>query len=142
MIIPDINLLIYAYNSDAPRHKSSKKWWEELLSGGEIVGLPWAVSCGFLRLMTHPRVMVEPLVPGEAIEIMKDWFSVPNVRTVTPGSTHLDVLEVILGEVGSAGPLTTDAHIAAIAIEYNADVHSNDNDFDRFSGLRRVNPLV
>ena len=142
MIIPDINLLVYTYNADAPAHSPAKRWWENVLSGSEIVGLPWAVICGFIRLMTNTRVLLTPLTPEEAVDYVRTWFSVAHVRAVSPGPQHIDILGNILGSVGAAGPLTTDAHIAAIAIEYTAVLHTNNAAFDRFPGVRRVNPLV
>lgn len=141
MIIPDVNLLVYAYNRDAREHGVARRWWEELLSGTESVGLPWAVSCGFIRLMTHPAVLVRPLAPGTAVAHVRSWLERANVEPLEPGARHLEVLERLLGEAGVAGNLTTDAHIAALALEYQCEVHSNDSDFGRFSGLRWRNPL-
>lgn len=50
------------------------------------------------------------------------------------GPNHLDILSGLLE--GPVGPnLVTDAHLAALAIEHQAELHSNDSDFSRFSGL-------
>ena len=141
MIVPDVNLLVYAYNRDAREHAGSRAWWENLLGSSQTVGLPWAVSCGFIRLMTHPAVLVTPLQPLRAIAHVKSWLDRPNVEVLDPGPRHLEVLEELLGNLGVAGNLTTDAHLAALAIEHQCELHSNDADFARFSGLRWRNPL-
>jgi len=141
MIIPDVNLLIYAYNADAPHHLCAKTWWESLLNGQQRVGLPWAVMCGFIRLMTHARVLQIPLPPKAAIAHVQSWLARDCVQLVDPGPKHLALLEQLLVQAGIAGAITTDAHLAALAIEWQAELHSNDHDFARFSGLRWHNPL-
>ena len=141
MILPDVNLLLYAYNSDARHHPAARGWWEQLLSGDEIVGLPWAVGLGFVRLMTHPAVLQAPLAPGVAIRHVRSWLERPNLIVIEPGPRHLDVMESLLEDLGIGGNLTTDAHLASLAIEHQAELHSNDTDFGRFSGLRWRNPL-
>jgi len=141
VIVPDVNLLVYAYNVDAPAHVAARRWWEALLSGDETVGLPWVVSCGFVRLMTHPAVLLMPLDTSRAIGHVRSWLGLPNVDVLEPGPRHLELLEVALAHAGVGGNLVTDAHIAALAQEYQAEVHSNDVDFGRFSGLQWRNPL-
>jgi toxin-antitoxin system PIN domain toxin len=141
MIVPDVNLLVYAYNRDAPHHARAKAWWEGLLNAPEPVGLPWAVVCGFVRLMTHPAVLVTPLGTDRAFRHVRRWFKSPPVEVLEPGPRHLEIFERLLRAAGVAGNLTTDAHIAAIAIEHQCELHSNDADFARFPGLRRHDPL-
>jgi hypothetical protein len=141
VIVPDLNLLIYAYNEGAPNHEPAKRWWEGLMNGTERVGVPWAVAIGFVRLMTNPRVLVHPVPPGEAIGHMRAWFRSPQVTPLSPGPDHLARLGGNLAAAGVGADLVTDAHIAAIAMEYQAEVHSNDTDFSRFPGLRWRNPL-
>jgi toxin-antitoxin system PIN domain toxin len=142
VIVPDINLLVYAYNLDARDHVAARRWWEGLLSSTEGVRVPWAVSCGFIRLMTHPAVLARPLAPERAVAHVQSWFDRANVGTLDPGARHLELLGRLLGDLGVAGSLTTDAHLAALAIEHQCEVHSNDADFARFPGLRWRNPLV
>jgi len=141
MIIPDINLLVYAYNSDAPRHESACLWWEELLSGHRIVGLPWAVALGFTRVMTSPTVLLEPMSVVEALDRVWEWVHRPQVQIVVPGPRHLTILANVMTEANATGRLLTDAHLAALAIERQAELHSTDTDFARFPGLRWRNPL-
>ena len=141
MIVPDLNLLVYAYNDGAPRHHSARRWWESLVNGVERVGIPWVVSTGFVRLMTHPKVLVYPATPEQAVDYVREWFRFPHVTPINPGSDHLTHLRRSLAAAGVGANLVTDAHIAALAKEYQAEVHSNDTDFSRFPGLRWRNPL-
>jgi len=141
MIVPDVNLLIYAYNRDAPHHADAKAWWEELLSSSDPVGLPWATTLGFIRLMTHRAVLVTPLPAKDAIAHVRSWYLRPNVSVLEPGPRHLDLLDYLFESLGIAGPLTTDAHLAALAIEHQCELCSNDADFARFPGLRWRDPL-
>ncbi len=71
-----------------------------------------------------------------------EWFTCPNVAVLEPGRRHWAILSDLLERLGAGGDLVTDAHIAALAIEHQAELHSNDADFTRFSGLRLVNPLL
>lgn len=141
MILPDVNLLVYAYNSEAPLHNEARQWWEHLLNGTESVAIPWAVSCGFVRIMTHPRVLETPMRPEAATDLVRSWFDVPVVSVASPGRRHLELLRSLFVSLGVGGNLVTDAHIAAIAIELQAELHSNDTDFSRFPGLNWRNPL-
>lgn len=141
MIVPDINLLVYAYNDGAPHHEPAKRWWESLVNGTERVGVPWVVLTGFVRLMTHPRALTSPISPSDAIAHIRGWFRYAHVTPINPGTEHLKLLARNLEAAGVGASLVTDAHVAALAMEYQAEVHSNDNDFSRFPGLRWRNPL-
>lgn len=141
MILPDLNLVIYAHNADAPDHAASRSWWEGLLNGSEPVAIPWAVVFGFVRLMTHRAVLVSPMSSTVAVAHVRSWFAQSNIEHIEPGTQHLDVLDRLLSAAGAAGNLTTDAHLAALAIEHQCELHSNDTDFARFPGLRWRNPL-
>ncbi len=142
MIIPDVNLLVYAYNSDAPDHHAARNWWEHSLSGIQTVGLPWVVVLGFLRLMTSRRLLATPLFPSEAMAHIRSWLKQPQVQIIEPGPRHIDLLENLSETARVTGELTTDLHLAALAIEHQAELHSNDSDFGRFPGLRWSNPLT
>lgn len=141
MIIPDINLLVYAYTSDAPWHAEAKAWWQACLTRPGVVGLPWAVMLGFVRIMSSPAVFQEPMRPVEALGHLRSWLDRPQTRVVVPGPDHLQILSSIMDSSRAPGRLTTDAHLAALAIETQAELHSNDADFGRFPGLRWRNPL-
>ena len=142
MIIPDVNLLVYAHNRAAKGHAEARAWWEDLIEREQPVGLAWAVMLGFVRLVTHPAVLVAPLAPVDALTYVRGWLDRSNVRIVEPGPRHLDLLDEIFRATGVAGSLTTDTHLAALAIEHQAELHSNDADFARFPGLRWRNPIA
>lgn len=141
MILVDANLLLYAVNSDLERHSGAHRWWQEALSGTEPVGLPWVVVLAFVRLTTHPRVFEHPLAVERALAYIDEWLAQPVADVVGPGPNHWAILRNLLEASGSAGNLVTDAHIAALALEQGYAVYSADNDFQRFPGLKHVNPL-
>jgi uncharacterized protein len=142
VIIPDVNLLVYAVNQDSPSHERARTWLEQTLSDSETVGLPWLVLVAFLRLTTHPRIFETPLHTSAALDLVNGWMAQPCAQAIEPGERHWLVLSQLLRQSGTAGNLTNDAHLAAIAIERNAVLHSADNDFRRFTGLRFHNPLA
>jgi toxin-antitoxin system PIN domain toxin len=141
MTIPDINLLVYAYNTGAPNHVFARQWWEGLCQRREPIGLPWVVTCGFVRVMTHLNIMTNPMKPDTALACVRSWLERSHIQSLDPGLRHVEILTHLLDSVGVAGNLTSDAHLAAIAIEYQAVVHTNDMDFGRFPGLNWNNPL-
>jgi toxin-antitoxin system PIN domain toxin len=141
VIVPDVNLLVYAYSATAPEHERAGAWWRRAMEGEEPVGLPWAVTVGFLRLMTSGAIITPPLRPAVALDAVESWYERRQVQVLDPGPRHLGILRGLLVGAGVAGKLTADAHLAALAIEHGCELHSNDADFGRFSGLRWVNPL-
>lgn len=141
MIIVDLNLLLYAINRDAPHHEAARAWWESCLSGDGPVGLAWIVILGFLRITTHPAVLPRPLAPERALAIIDDWLAQPPIRVVFPTERHWGILKELLVSSGTAGNLTSDAHLAALAIEHGARLCSTDSDFSRYASLRWMNPL-
>jgi len=140
--IVDLNLLLYAINRDAPHHARAKVWLERVLTDDEPVGLAWVTLLGFLRLATSARVFPQPLAPEQALAVVDSWVAHPAVTMVHPGDEHWRILRTLLEESGIAGNLTTDAHLAALALEHGAALHSTDADFARFRRLRWVNPLT
>jgi hypothetical protein len=141
MIIPDINLLVYAYDSTSPRHEGAKHWWTGCLSKPETVGVCWVVALGFIRLWTSPRIFRHPMTIERAVGHVESWLERPMVRIINPGPRHAELAFRFLRKEGKGGNLTTDAHLAALAIESNATLHTADTDFLRFPGLRWTNPL-
>jgi toxin-antitoxin system PIN domain toxin len=142
MTIVDVNLLIYAVNEDAPYHRKAKAWLEAALSGTETVGLPWIVLLAFLRLTTRAGLFQKPLSVETAVNLLDVWLQQPSVTVPEPSPRHLRILRNLILPLGAGGNLTSDAHLAALAIEHNAELCSTDNDFARFDGLRWRNPLV
>jgi toxin-antitoxin system PIN domain toxin len=141
MIVPDINLLIYAYDSSSPQHQKAASWWKDCMLGGEEIGLATVVIFGFVRLSTHPRVFQTPLTFAEASARVESWLKQPHVRVIDPSPQHVSDVLSLLNAVGTAGNLTTDAQIAALANQEKAALHSNDTDFLRFPGLNYHNSL-
>jgi toxin-antitoxin system PIN domain toxin len=141
VILPDVNLLIHAYNPESPLHPAARTWWEECLNGPKPVFLAWVVALGFLRLTTHRRLSDRPLSARRACEIVELWLARPQVAILNPGDRHARILFELIGHLGTAGNLTTDAHLAALAIEHQVELRSTDADFARFPGLRWQNPL-
>ena len=142
MILVDANLLIYAVDRDSPHHARARRWLEDALSGQEWIALPWIVLLAFLRITTHPAVMRKPLAAEAATDYVDQWLRQPFVRPIGPGEHHWSVLRSLLKASGTGGNLTSDAHLAALALEHGCSVCSADNDFRRFAGVRHVNPLA
>lgn len=142
MIIPDINILIHAYNSGSSRHEAARSWWEQTLTLPRTVGLPWVVILGFIRISTHRKILDNPMRPADAIRRVSAWLAVPGVQILTPGDRHAEILFGLLDQLGTAGNLTSDAHLAALAIEYQAELATTDTDFARFPALRWFNPVA
>ena len=142
MKIVDLNVLLYAVNESAPQHQAVHDWWIDALRGDESIGLPWVVLLGFLRLTTSARVFTQPISTEEALDKIEAWLSLPIVHVPAEKENHWAVMSGLLQETGTAGNLTTDAHLAAMAITRDALLVSCDNDFARFKGLRYLNPVM
>lgn len=142
MKLPDVNILLYAYDEQSPHHPKSKAWLEDALSGDEQIGFAWSVLIGFIRLTTRSRIYAFPLTPIEAFAITERWLSQPNTLILHPTQHHFTILRGFLESTGTAGNLTNDAHLAALAIEYEAEICSADSDFSRFPGVTWSNPLL
>lgn len=141
MILVDANVLIYAVDADSPHHARSRRWLEEALSGTAPVGLAWLVILAFLRLTTRPGILRTPMPPERAVAFVDEWLGQPPVFAVGPGEGHWSILRNLLRDSGTAGNLTSDAHLAAMALELGASICSTDADFERFPGIDRISPL-
>lgn len=142
MIVPDVNLLLYAYDTESPFHGRARGWWRACLSGGEPVGLTHAVVFGFVRVGTSARVYRHPWTVAEAATHVQSWLARRAVRLLLPDVDHVARVIELLGSAGSAGGnLVTDAQIAALALQHGAEVHTADRDFMRFRSLRCRFPL-
>jgi len=142
VIVPDLNLLIHAYNAGSRDHVAARTWWEGCLNGEQPIGLSWTVLLGFLRLTTRAVIQARPLSIAQATAIERAWLARQPVQVLHPGDRHSQILFGLLEHLGVSGNLVTDAHLAALAIEYQAELHSTDTDFARFPGLHWRNPLV
>lgn len=142
MILPDINILIHAHNTESPNHEPARQWWDKCLAGPQGIGLAWVTILGFVRIATHRGILHRPMSPGEACARIAEWLALPHVHIPVPAEGHFDRLRAHLEQLGTAGNLTTDAHLATLAIERGYTLCTTDADFARFQGLHWTNPLV
>lgn len=142
MILPDVNVLIHAHNSDSPVHERARNWWDACLAGTEGVGLAWVVILGFLRISTHRKILLRPLPAGQVLERLESWLELPQIHIPHPSDRHLAGLREAVSALGTAGNLTTDAHLATLAQQRGYVLYTTDTDFARFPGLRWVNPCA
>lgn len=140
MVVVDANVLLYAVNRASPNHDDARRWLERALNGDEPVGLTWLVLLAFIRISTLPAFAERPLSPVDAFGFLEDWADAPAATIVQPTSRHAGILRGLVVESGTAGNLTNDAHLAAVAIEHGATVSTFDRDFARFAGVRTVRP--
>lgn len=141
MTLPDVNILIHAHNLDSPVHQAARQWWDLCLAGTEGVGLAWVTLLGFIRISTHRRILANPLPISEVLDRIRSWLSLPHVHIPQPSQRHFERLSKAFEQLGTAGNLTTDAHLATLAMERGYILYSSDTDFDRFKGLRWINPV-
>jgi len=142
VILIDANILVYAVNKDAPQHARAKSWLEKAISGTETIGIPWTVLLAFLRLTTRPGLFRDPLRIGQAFDLIDFWLEQTSVSIIHPGPRHGAIMRELLEPLGTGGNLTSDAHLAALALEHRAELCSSDRDFQRFPGLKWRNPLA
>jgi toxin-antitoxin system PIN domain toxin len=136
MRLPDVNVLVHAVNLASPAHERSLRWLVDAIEQGEGLALSWVALLGFIRLSTRPGIFAQPLTVDRALRVVEHWMQADGVRIVHPGDRHTAILADLLRRAGTAGNLTTDAHLAALAIEHGATLGTFDRDFDRFENLR------
>ena len=142
MIVPDSNLILYAYNTASPEHRPAKEWWENILSGVEPIGLVHPVVFSFLRVSTSPRAFNRPLSLARSAELIHSWLDRKMVRLLGETRNHVShVIQLLTAAGSSGGNLVVDAQIASVAMAHNATVHTADRDFSRFAGLKCHFPL-
>ncbi len=141
MIIPDVNLLLYATVTGFPKHEPARAWLEDALNGSDLLGLTSPAVFGYIRIATSGRVFESAMSVVDATDRVRLWLAQPNVRFVVPGPSHLEIAFGLLEAIGTGANLTTDVQLAAHAIELDAELFSNDTDFGRFAGLRWIDPL-
>ncbi len=142
MILLDANILLYAYDAASSQHAKARAWLETVFSDVEPVGLPWQTLSAFLRIMTDLRLPGNRFTVVEAAEFVSDWLEQPNVRVLSPGDEHWHIFRKMIVEGQAPGPLVSDAHLAALTLEYGGVLYTTDRDFARFPGLRWKNPLA
>lgn len=142
MLLPDVNVLIYAHVEDStPDHTEYARWVTGLATGPEPFALSVLVLSGFVRVVTNPRVFSPSSTLDQSFAFVKSLVERPTARIVSPGPDHLDIFERLCRESGAAGKLVADAQHAAVAVEHGCTLVSTDADFSRFPGLRWQHPL-
>lgn len=141
MVLPDVNVLVYAFREDAVDHDRYHGWLDEVVNGNASFGLADLVLSGFLRVVTHPAVFKTPTPMAEALRFVETIQSAPNARLVTPGPRHFEIFTGLCRLRGVRGNLVPDAFLAALAIESGCEWVTADKDFARFPGLRWRHPL-
>ena len=142
MILPDLNLLLYAYNPHTPQHGAARGWWEQAMNGDELIGIPLEIAFGFVRIATNPRLGAARVPLIDARQVVEGWMDLPQVRTLVPGALHFNRVMELMTAAMAAGPVLSDAILAAYAIEHRATLFTNDSDFARFRKSAWQNPLI
>ena len=142
MILPDVNVLVHAHNLDSPVHHRARSWWDACLAGTQGIGLPWVTLLGFIRITTSRRILVRPLPVHEVLDRIESWLQLPHAHTPHPSDRHFEGIRQAFEHLGTAGNLTTDAHLATLAVQRGYILYSTETDFARFPGLRWVNPCA
>jgi toxin-antitoxin system PIN domain toxin len=141
VILPDVNVLVYAHREDAPDHAAFRDWLTEVVNGPGAFGLSDVVLGGFLRIVTHPRVFDPPSPMEAALAFIEALRSAANCVVVAPGARHWSIFGQLCREPGVRGSLVPDACVAALAIESGSEWITTDGDYARFKDLRRRHPL-
>ncbi len=142
MILVDANLLLYAHDRSSPVHEPARRWLTEALVGLEPIGLSWPTLLAFLRIATNAKIFQDPFSIQEAVSIVDDWLSQPNIHVLSAREDHWAVLRDLLLEAGATAKLVMDAHLAALAIEHDAVLLTRDGDFDLFREVKIRNPFA
>ncbi|HQZ83021.1 MAG TPA: PIN domain-containing protein [Pyrinomonadaceae bacterium] len=140
MVIPDVNMLLYAYDLDSSLHRQAREWLENVLAS-EQVFLSWHTITGFLRIVTNTKIMKTPASIQDAVEAVEGWLSLSNVYLINLDKQSWHIYSRMLVESQSSGNLVMDAHLASLAASCGATLASTDLDFTRFSNIQFVNPL-
>ncbi len=140
-MLVDANLLLYSRNRGDPRHEAARGWLSDVVNGTTRIGLPWLSLTAFVRIATHPRIFATPLSPDAAADQVAEWLDAPAAWVPVPTARHAEVFTDLVRRYRITGPLVTDAHLAALAIEHGVEVASTDADFARFRELRWIDPI-
>jgi uncharacterized protein len=141
VLVPDVNVLVYAYREDGADHERYLSWLEGVAASEAPFGLADAVLSGFLRIVTHPRVFDPPSPIHHALRFVEELRERPNATRIAPGSRHWSIFTGLCRDAGVKGNLVESAYLAALAIESGSEWITTDRDFGRFPGLRWRHPL-
>lgn len=142
MLLPDVNVLVYAHRRDSiPEHERYAEWLTDLATGPEPFALSVLALSGLIRIVTNPRVFKAPSQLAEVFAFIDQLTTRPTARILSPGRDHLAIFRQLCEAANAAGKLVADAQHAAVAIEHGCTLVTTDSDFDRFPGLRWHHPL-
>ena len=140
MVSPDVNILIQAFRPEMPEHRRCRGWILDVARRGETLAVSSVALSGFVRIVTHPRVMTVPDDTSAALEFCKHLLAAPAASVLHPGQRHWSIFERLCRETGATGNLVPNAWFAALAIEHGCTWVTLDRDYGRFSGLRVEEP--
>jgi uncharacterized protein len=136
LILPDVNVLLYAFRSDAENHAAHRTWLEGVLNGEMAYGISPQVLASVIRLATHPRIFARPSRLADALAFASVLLEQPHCQIIQPGPRHWEIFTVLCRRANTNGNLVQDAWLAALAIESGCEWITTDRDFARFEGLR------
>lgn len=142
MLLPDVNLLIYAHRLESPDHARYAEWLRDLVEGAEPFALSELGASAFVRIATNPKIWDEPTSTEDALEFIERLRRRTNARLLVPGPSSWEIFARLCRGARARGKLVADAYHAALAIEHGCELMTADGDFARFAGLRYRHPLA
>lgn len=140
MILPDVNMLLYAHDTGSEHHKTAADWFESALTDDQVF-FPWHTITGFLRIITHPSALANPTTIEKAVGIVDKWLQLDNTHLISLEKKNWPLFSSILIDSQATGNLVMDAHLAAMAASCGATMATTDRDFSRFSDIKTLNPI-
>jgi uncharacterized protein len=141
LILPDVNVLIYALRSDSEDHQQYKEWLESVVNGPAAYGIAPQVLASVVRITTHPRIYRRPSSRTDVFDFCRLLLEQPNATVTAPGARHWSIFEDLCAKAKASGNLAQDAWFAALAIESGCEWITTDRDYARFPGLTWREPL-
>jgi len=141
VILPDVNVLLYAFRRDSDRHGEYRTWLDEVVNGDAAYGMSPQVLSAVIRIATHPKIYVHPSTMAEAVSFCDTLLDPEHCQLVQPGPRHWGIFTDLCRRARATGNLVQDAWLAALAIESGAEWVTTDRDYARFPGLRWREPL-
>ena len=142
MLLADVNVLVYAFRTDAPRHSEHRRWFDGVVASREPFAVSESVLASVLRLVSNPRVFRVATPLAQALAFVEAILEQPRAVIIRPGADHWAIFTALCRSSDARGNLVTDAWLAALAIEYGCELVTADRDFARFKGLRWRHPIT